>query len=201
VKVVGMLTTEVSDNFSSIVTRVMNLKPDVVYFASLAGQAGPFFRQARAAGYTGAFLTIDSSPALAEQAGPLLTEGGGAYYIDTIAPVEAFPGTTQFVKDFDNRYGSAPHLFSGQAYDAAGICLKAIEEASKATGGELPTRAEVAKAIRALVDYNGITGTYNFNKKGDPTVAKYFVFKVTAADAASWTQNPVIATFEIAPPK
>ena len=45
--------------------------------------------------------------------------------------------------------------------------MKAIEEASKAKGGDLPTRAEVAQAIRALKDYKGITGTYNFNKNGD----------------------------------
>jgi branched-chain amino acid transport system substrate-binding protein len=201
INVVGMLTTAVSDDFSSIVVRVMNLKPDLVYFAGLAGQAGPFFRQARAAGYAGTFFTIDGNPALAELAGPLLTDGGGTYYVDTSAPIEAFPGAAPFAKDFNNRYGTVPRPFAAQAYDATGVCLKAIEETVKAKGGELPTRREVAEAIRALVDYPGITGTYNFNKRGDPTLASYFVYKVTTVDSARWPQNELVATLQIAPPQ
>ncbi len=200
-KVVGILTTDVSDNFSNIVTRVINLKPDAAYFAGTVGQAGPFFREMRAAGYAGALIVMDTNPALAELGGPLLTDGGGTYYTDVIGPASVYAGGADFVKDFDNRYGTSPQPFAAQAYDAAGICLKGIEEAAKANGGELPTRAEVAKAIRALVDYAGITGTYNFNKRGDPTTARYFVYKVVVADSASWAQNQLVATLEAAPPQ
>ncbi len=200
-KVVGVLTTEVSDDFTSIIAKVMHLNPDLVYVAALSSQAGPFFRQARAAGYTGAFLTMGNDPGLADLAGPLLADGAGAYYLDTSAPVDAYPGAAQFAKDFNARYGSAPRPFAAEAYDAAGVCLKSIEDASKAKSGELPTRGEVAKAIRALVDYPGITGTYTFNKRGDPTLANYFVYKVTNVDAVNWSQNEVVATLEVAPPK
>lgn len=201
VKVVGMLRLEQTEDYSGVVSRVLNLNPDLVYFAGLAGQAGPFFRQARGAGYMGTFLVIDSDPALADLAGPLLTEGGGAYYVDTIAPASAYPGAASFVQDFDNRYGAAPHNFAAQAYDAAGLCLRAIESAATAKGGELPTRAEVAKALRALTDYPGITGTYSFDKRGDPTQASYFIYKVVGVDAASWTQNELVATLQLPPLK
>lgn len=200
-KVSGMLTTDVSDNFEEVIKRVMNISPDLVYFASLVGQAGPFFRQARAAGYTGAFLGIDSNPALADLAGPLLVEGGGMYYTDTAAPASYYPDAANFVQVFDNRYGASPAIFAAQAYDATGICIKAIEEASKAKAGELPTRAEVANAIRALVEYKGITGAYSFNKKGDPILAEYYIFKVTAVDASGWDQNTIVASFKVEPPK
>jgi hypothetical protein len=52
--------------------------------------------------------------------------------------------------------------------------MKAIEEASKAKDGELPTRKEVASAVRSLVDYNGGYGIYNLNYKGDPAPARVF---------------------------
>lgn len=201
VKVVGMLTADAVEQFSGIIERMMNLTPDLVYFAGFADQAGPFIREARAAGYMGAFLVIDDNPALADFAGPLLTDGGGTYYTSIAAPASLYPDAAKLVEEFDNRYGTVPQLYAAQGYDATGICMKAIEEASKAKGGELPTRQEVANAIRALVSYKGITGTYNFNKKGDPALAKYFVFKVVSTDSANWSQNILVATLEIEPPK
>lgn len=199
-KVVGMLNTDVSDDFEGVVKRVMNAVPDMVYFAGNVGQAGPFFRQARAAGYMGAFMGMESNPAVVDLAGPLLIEGGGMYYVDTVAPANNYPDADKFFQDFDTYYG-IPQAFAAQAYDATGICMKAIEEASRARGGEIPTRAEVAKAIRALQDFKGITGTYNFNKNGDPDPAQYFIFQVVSPDINDWGQNTIVDTYEISPPK
>ena len=92
-------------------------------------------------------------------------------------------------------------MFAIQAYDAAGICMRAIAEASTSKGGEIPTRTEVARAIRALQDYEGITGVYNFNKNGDPNPAQYFVFQVFSADPDHWEQNTLVTSFEVAPPE
>jgi ABC-type branched-subunit amino acid transport system substrate-binding protein len=64
----------------------------------------------------------------------------------------------------------------------------------------MPTRAEVAQAIRALKDYAGITGTITFNSIGDPVVAKYFVIKVGFSDPTKWSTNPIDQTLDIAPP-
>lgn len=201
VRVVGMLNSDEAEAFSGVIQRMMNTDPDLVYFAGFAGQAGPLIRQARAAGYMGAFLLIDDNPALADLAGPLLIEGGGAYYTSIAVPANLYPDAGQFIDDFDNRYGVVPQLYAAQAYDAAGICIKAIEESSKVKGGELPTRNDVANAIRALQDFKGITGIYTFNKEGDPNLIKYFVVKVTSVDSGNWGQNTVIATIESEPPK
>ena len=81
------------------------------------------------------------------------------------------------------------------------ISLKAIENAAKAKNNAVPTRAEVAQAIRALKDFPGITGTFTFNEIGDSTVAQYFVIKVNSADPAKWSSNSVVETLNIAPPK
>ncbi len=66
---------------------------------------------------------------------------------------------------------------------------------------QLPTREAVAKAIRELKDFAGITGTFTFNAIGDPTVAKYFVIKVNSADPAKWSENAIVETLDIAPPQ
>jgi branched-chain amino acid transport system substrate-binding protein len=180
---------------------MMNINSDLVYLSGSVDQVGPFIRKARAAGYTGAFLGLDASPALVDLAGPLLIENGGMYYTSTSAPVNYYPDAAKFVEVFDNSYGTLPQSYAVQAYDATGICLKAIEEASKSNSGELPTRNEVAIAIRGLVDYKGITGIFNFNKNGDPTLIDYFAFKVASVDTSKWDQNPLVAVFKVEPPK
>ena len=202
-QLVGTVVTDQMEKFEALVTKVIATNPDLVYITSFADQGGAFFREARAAGYMGAFLGLDvmDTPELVEIAGPLLTDGGGMYYTNMAAPASLYPDAIKFVEDFYLNYGAEPQLFGAQAYDAAGICLKAIEEASKAKNGEIPTRAEVANAIRALQDYKGITGTYTFNGKGDLILAKYFVFKVVSVDPNNWNQNTLVTSFDVAPPR
>ena len=65
----------------------------------------------------------------------------------------------------------------------------------------MPTRQQVSDAVRALKDYGGITGTINFNGKGDLTEAKYFIIQVTTADPANWSDNTVAETLTFAPPQ
>ena len=161
VDVVGNMTTDATENFEWLIDRIMVANADSIYFSTLSvEQAGTFFREARAAGYMGAFLGNEGidNPAVLEFAGPLLIDGGGMYYTSIVASASYYPGAAEFLEDFETLYGGTPQMFAAQAYDAAGICIKAIEGASKAKGGEIPTRSEVANAIRALQDYKGITG-------------------------------------------
>jgi branched-chain amino acid transport system substrate-binding protein len=204
VTVVGNMSTDAMENFGWLIDRVLANNADLVYFGTLSvEQAGAFFREARAAGYTGSFMGPSSLdyPGLLEFAGPLLVEGGGTYYTTVALPATDYPDADQFVFDFETLHGVVPQMYSAQAYDAAGVCMKAVEEASKAKGGEIPTRSEVANAIRALQDYQGITGTFNFNKNGDPNPAQYFIFQVVSADPDDWNQNTLITSFEVAPPE
>ena len=181
---------------------VMNANPDLLYITSSAEEAIPFFLALRSAGYLGTFLGTDrlDNPSALSAAGPSLLEGGGLYYTITSPPAQYYPNTEVFIEDFRNRFAAEPRSYAARAYDATGICLKAIEEASRAKGGNLPTRSEVASAIRALQSYQGVTGTYTFNRQGDPNSVQYYVFQVTSLDPASWTRNPVVASFEVNPP-
>jgi branched-chain amino acid transport system substrate-binding protein len=160
-----------------------------------------FFREARAAGYLGAFLGIDdlNNPALMDRAGPALVEGGGLYFTILNAPANFNPDAGIFVMNYKAQYGASPLLFAARANDATGICIRAIEETSKAKGGKISTRAEVVKAIRALKDYKGITGTYTFNNQGDPTHMQYYVFEVVSVDLTRWDQNSIIASYDVPP--
>ena len=202
IQVLGMLITEMIEDPTLILKRMMAANPELVYYAGTAHQAIPFFREARAAGYTGAFLGLDdlNNPPLFNLAGASLAQGGGMYFTILTAPANFYPDAAKFINNFEVHYNTTPLLFAARAYDATGMCIKAIEVASKAKGGEIPTRAEVVSAIRALKNYEGITGTYTFNGQGDLTLAQYYVFKVVSVDASRWDQNSIIASYDVTPP-
>jgi len=201
-KVLGFEGTEEKANFDALLSPILAANPDVVYFGGMYGQAAVLFKQAREKGYIGMFLSddgFDSSDA-AKIGGQTLLDGKGTFYSTVSGPASVYPGTAKFIADFKAKYNSDPQPFSAQSFDSAGICLKAIEAVATAKNGEMPTREEVAKAIRALKDYAGITGPITFNSIGDPVTAKYFVIKVGSTDPAKWTENPIEQTLDIAPP-
>jgi branched-chain amino acid transport system substrate-binding protein len=203
IKRLGSVIDAVTDeNRDQVVHQIVTLSPELIYISTAASQALPLLTALRASGYAGTFLGTErlNSPSAISNEGASLVQGGGLYYTITSAPANYHPNAAKFVQDFETQYENAPLSFAAQAYDATGICLKAIEQASKARGGELPARAEVARAIRALKDYEGITGTYSFNGHGDPTPVPYYVYQVVSTDTASWDQNPIVAAYEVNPP-
>lgn len=199
----GFEGTEEKANFDALLTPIIAANPDVIFFGGIYDQASVFFKQAREKGYQGMFLSDDGydSPEAINIGGPALLEGTGLYYTTVAGPAKLYPGTAKFQTDFKAKYNADPKPFAAQGYDSMAICLKAIEDAAKAAGNQLPTRPQVTDAVRALKDFAGITGTINFNAKGDLTTAKYFVIQVTSADPAMWNDNTIDQTLDIAPPQ
>lgn len=202
-QVLGFEGTEEKANFDAMLAPLIAANPDVVFFGGIYDQASVFFKQAREKGYMGMFLSDDGydSPEAINIGGPSLLDGGGLFYTTVAGPAKLYPGTAKFQTDFKAKYGADPKPFAAQGFDSMAICLKAIENAAKDAGNALPTREAVASAVRALKDFAGITGTINFNSKGDLTVAKYFVIQVTSADPAMWNDNTIDKTLELAPPE
>lgn len=203
IKVLGFEGTEEKANFDALLTPVLSANPDVVYFGGMFDQISVFIKQARQKGYMGMFLSDDGfdSNEAANIAGEALTQGAGTYYSTVAGPAKLYPGTAKFQTDFKTKYGADPKPFAAQGYDSMGICLKAIENAAKANGNKVPSRQQVAEAVRALKDFAGITGTINFNPKGDMLQAQYFIIQVTSPDPLLWNDNTITETLIFAPPQ
>jgi ABC-type branched-subunit amino acid transport system substrate-binding protein len=77
--------------------------------------------------------------------------------------------------------------------------LAAIQDAAEAAGGEVPTREAVRDAIRALT-YDGMTGSIAFDSIGDLPTAKYFIIRVNATSAETWSSNEIVAELDFASP-
>jgi branched-chain amino acid transport system substrate-binding protein len=189
--------------YQTLMSRISDAAPDVVYFSGWSDAAGAFFKEARLAGYRQALFAAYGDSSLGDKAGPLAVEGGGLYYMTGTVPPRVDAGTRMFSEDFETANGRPPGLvsFGAEAYDAAGVCLKGIEAASLGKGGELPTREEVAAAIRTIQGYQGITWTFTFDGNGEPVTARYVILQATSVDPGSWDQNPIAASIELPPPK
>jgi branched-chain amino acid transport system substrate-binding protein len=200
-EVLGFEGTEELANFEPFITPVLAASPDVLFFSGIYNQAGVFFKQARDAGFTGTFLGTDGmdTSELANIAGDALIRDGGMAYTTVAGPASAYPKAAKFATDFEAKFGASPQPFAAQAFDSAGICLKAIENAAKANGGNKPTRQQVAEAIRALT-YDGITGSIAFDDIGDLPTAKYFIIKINAGTVADWGNNEIVGEFDFASP-
>ena len=101
----------------------------------------------------------------------------GSYYTSVAGPPDAYPETAAFAKKYKQRFGKETESFGMYGYDATLVGIKAIEGWIKANPGKKPSRADVAMAVRKIKNFKGVTGAIEFDNKGDPVKAKYFVLQ------------------------
>jgi branched-chain amino acid transport system substrate-binding protein len=196
IKILGFEGTEEKSNFDPIITPVKAKNPDLIYFGGIYEQAAPFFKQAREKGVKSKFLGPDGmdSSDLTKIAGKAVV---GMYYTSVAGPVSVYPQAKAFNDEFKKKFTKNPEPFAAQAYDATAILLKALEAAAK--DGKMPTREAVSAAVRK-VKHTGITGTTEFNDKGDPKTALYFVLQVASDNPEKWGDNKEVKRLTIAAP-
>jgi len=196
IKVIGFEGTEEKSNFDPIITPIKAKNPDVIYFGGIYDQAAPFFKQAREKGVKSKFMGPDGmdSSDLTKIAGKAVV---GMTYTSAAGPASALPKAKAFVDEFKKKFGKNPEPYAAEAYDAATIALKAIEETAKK--GKV-SREDVSSAVRKA-KLSGITGEIAFDAKGDRQKAQYFVLQVVSDDPAKWGDNKIVKQLAIAPPE
>ncbi len=196
IKVVGFEGSEEKSNFDPLITPIKAKNPDLIYFGGIYEQAAPFFKQAREKGVKSKFLGPDGldSSDLTKIAGKSVV---GMYYTSVAGPVSVYPQAKQFAEEYKKKFNKNPEPFAAQAYDATAIALKALEAATK--GGKAPTREAVTGAVRD-VKHTGITGSVEFDTKGDPKKALYFVLQVANDNPEKWGDNKEVKRLTIAAP-
>ena len=196
IKVLGFEGTEEKSNFDPIITPIKAKNPDLIYFGGIYDQAAPFFKQAREKGVKSKFMGPDGmdSSDLTKIAGKAVI---GMSYTSAAGPASALPKAKTFVDEFKKKFGKNPEPYAAEAYDAATIALRAIEETAKK--GKV-SREDVSSAVRKT-KLSGITGEIAFDAKGDRQKAQYFVLQVVSDDPAKWGDNKIVKQLAIAPPE
>ena len=195
VKVIGFEGTEEKSNFDPIITPIKAKNPDLIYFGGIYDQGAPFFKQAREKGLKAKFLGpdgLDSSDTV-KIAGKAAV---GMYYTTAAAPASS-PQAKQFGEEYKKKFGKNPEPYAAEAYVATAIAIKALEAVT--SGGKAPTREAVTGAIRK-VKYTGMTGAIEFDEKGDPKKASYYVLQITSDNPEKWAENKEAKRLAIAAP-
>ncbi len=194
IKILGFEGTEEKSNFDPILTPIKAKNPALVYFGGIYDQGAPFFKQAREKGIKAKFLGPDGM-----DSSDFVKIGGkavvGMYYTTAAAPASS-PAAKQFAEEFKKKFGKTPEPYAAEAYVATAIAIKALEAAAK--GGK-PTRAGVTAEVRKI-KYTGMTGTIEFDGKGDPKKATYYVLQVSSDNPEKWSENKEAKRLAIAAP-
>jgi len=174
--VLGFDGTEERANFAPMIIPMKAKNPALVYFGGIYHQGGLLLKQMREKGVKAIFMGPDGvdSEEMVKIAGAAAV---GSYYTSVAPPRDATPETAAFAKKYKQRFGKDIEAFGLYGYDATLVGIKAMEQWLKANPSKKPSRADVSAAVRNIKGFKGVTGSIEFDNKGDPVKAKYFVLQ------------------------
>jgi branched-chain amino acid transport system substrate-binding protein len=149
-------------DFASAVAAMKAKNVDTVFYGGYYAEAAKLVTQLRDAGVTAKFVSGDGSldVGFIKGAGKAAE---GAVLTATGAPSDV---NKAFADKFQKKFGTAPALYSPEAYDCAMVFLDAI------TAGKV-TRADIAAFIESY-DKAGITKQIKFDATGEPAGSAVF---------------------------
>lgn len=138
-------------DFKAQLTQIKASKPDAVYIPGYYTAVGLIARQARQLGITVPLLGGDGwdSHELFEIGGPAIN---GSYFSNHYTTESTDPVVTEFIKKYNERYGSTPDALAALGYDAARILMAAMDRTKDLKPSEI--RDELAKTK----DFGSVTG-------------------------------------------
>ncbi len=159
-------------DFTAELTKVKELKPDVVYFGGLTPIGIRIRSQMDKLGIKAVFQGTSGikSAAFPEGLGKELAEGSLSFIEG--APAEKLPGGTAFIADYKKAGFSEPaEAYGPFAYAAANLVMDAIEKVG-------PDRKKVRATLNATKDADTVIGKVTFDDHRQnivPLISKYVV--------------------------
>jgi branched-chain amino acid transport system substrate-binding protein len=163
--------TQGDKDFTSVLTKIKSLTPDLLYFAGMFPEGALLIKQKADVGLTAKFMGGDGQfdPVLIDLATPAAAEG---IYLTTIgSDIHRIPTALAFVDEYERQHGPIG-AYSAYAYEATSIAIWAIRKAG------VKDRQAVLAAMKTLKDYPGLFGLQNFDEKGDSLIRDVGIFTV-----------------------
>ena len=153
-------------DFANEVATLKQASPEFIFFAGEYGDAARLLKQLRAAGLQSVFL--GSEGVFDEkfiETGKSSTEGALVISLPEVKDKD-------FIERYKEKFGKEIGSYSANSFDATNILLSAIEKV-KSKDSE-----KVAKELRNVLDFSGLTGKISFDKNGDLTNPQFSIYKV-----------------------
>ena len=153
-------------DFSATISKIMNAKPDAVYYAGYYAEGAPFDQQLVAKGYKGAFVGPDGvkDDQFIKLAGDA---SKNAYFTCPCIPGELL---TDFAKQYQAASNAAPGTYSIEGYDAATVLLAGIDAGKQ-------TRADLKDWVKNY-DKDGLSKHYKWDSTGELQAPAVYGYKV-----------------------
>jgi branched-chain amino acid transport system substrate-binding protein len=144
-------------DFSTVLARVEEASPDVLFLPTISQQVGLIAAQVKERDIPIALLGVDG---WASQALDLEAVDGG-YYSNHYSPDDPRPIVQDFVERYGAAFGSVPDATAVLAYDAANLLLQAITTA----GVDDPV---VVKEAMEALEFEAVSGKITFDEFHNP---------------------------------
>jgi branched-chain amino acid transport system substrate-binding protein len=133
---------------------------DAIFLAGVNPQVALFIKEARELGITVPIVGGDGldSPELIQIAGK---NADNTFIGSVFNPERPDKKTIEFVEAFRSKFKAMPDSAAAQGYDAVQVIAQAIKKA----GSTIPH--EIAAALHATENWEGVTGAHTFDEKGD----------------------------------
>ncbi len=129
---------------------------------------------------------IAEDPACVAAAG---ANSAGIFASVPFVNADSRPGAASTIHDFKQSFGSSADYgpYTLLAYDATAVLYAALDQAIRAAGGRLPSRADVTHEVAQTSGLAGATGQLGFDSGGDTTNRTVSIFAAVGADPrAPW---------------
>ncbi len=171
-QVVGTFgVTADQQDFSAELTKIKELKPEVIYFGGITPLGVRIRTQMDKLGVKAVFQGTSGivSDAFIEGLGPL-AEGTVAFREG--APIEKLPGGKAFLEQYNvQKYSDPPEAYGAFAYAAAALVMDAIEKVG-------PDRKKVRNELNKTSGHQSIVGEITFDdhrQNAVPLISKFVV--------------------------
>lgn len=149
-----------TSDLSGLMDRVMTLKPEAVYLAGFEVGIGSMIQELRRLKYQGRILTT-SAFALPSAIARVGQDASGVILTQSVFELDSDHAHVQkFVKGYEEKYGESPDIYAAHGYDALRVVATAL-------AGRPALPGEVIKGLRDVKEFPGVTGSIQFDEKGD----------------------------------
>jgi branched-chain amino acid transport system substrate-binding protein len=147
-------------DFEAQLTKIVQVKPAVLYIPAYYSDVGLITKQARELGYKGTFVGVDGW-----DSADLVKIGGdsveGGLFTNHYSKDDTSEQVQSLVKKYTEKYGAAPDALAVLAYDGANIMFNAI----KAAGN---TKPEAIRDALMKTDLAAVGGQIKYDESRNP---------------------------------
>jgi len=146
-------------DFKPLLIAVADSKPDAIFLSGFANDSGLIVKQARELGIDLPFF--GTNPLVVPQFAKIAGAAADGVVVSTlyVSAGQTRPKTVAFIKAFNAKLGHDPDVYAAHAYDIVYLIAKVF-------GDGAGDASSIASQLRHQVNFDGVTGTINFQENG-----------------------------------